>query len=392
MKDEALCDKAAVPATTSTLGSFDGVSGLIFDCDGTVLDTMEWYWPTWVDVCRRHGIYMTKSKFYSCAGIPVVGIFEKLVREQGLEDSIGAAEIKAIVEEKKALVAQRLAEGGGAGIIPCVVDIVKKYHGKVPMAIASSGHREDVWRGLRENGLVDYFDAIICNDDLKEAGGKSKPAPDIFLMATKAIGVSPSECIGFEDADAGMEALLAAGIRAVDVRCMKGHPVFAAQHGRRKLPMNGCPAEPRNIVSVTSDIISLDHLVSLVQSPKAGAVSTFVGTTRDNFEGKAVTRLEYECYDSMAVKEMRRICSECRRSWPDVIHIALIHRRGLVPVGESSVAIAASSPHRAASLEAARYLIDALKATVPVWKKEMYSEGDKGAWKANEEWQGPEKA
>ena len=150
MKDEALCDKAAVPATTSTLGSFDGVSGLIFDCDGTVLDTMEWYWPTWVDVCRRHGIYMTKSKFYSCAGIPVVGIFEKLVREQGLEDSIGAAEIKAIVEEKKALVAQRLAEGGGAGIIPCVVDLVKKYHGKVHGDCEQRASRRRVARSPRK--------------------------------------------------------------------------------------------------------------------------------------------------------------------------------------------------------------------------------------------------
>ncbi|MGH0169417.1 UNVERIFIED_CONTAM: hypothetical protein FKN15_073506 [Acipenser sinensis] len=93
------------------------------------------------------------------------------------------------------------------------------------------------------------------------------------------------------------------------------------------------------------------------------------GITRNSFEGKKVVELEYEAYIPMAQSEMKKICWDVRRKWPSVKHIAIHHRLGVVPVSEASVIIAISSPHRSESLEAVKYCIDTLKATVPIWKK-----------------------
>eukprot|EP00013_Stygamoeba_regulata_P016977 CAMPEP_0177671884 /NCGR_PEP_ID=MMETSP0447-20121125/24994_1 /TAXON_ID=0 /ORGANISM="Stygamoeba regulata, Strain BSH-02190019" /LENGTH=206 /DNA_ID=CAMNT_0019179411 /DNA_START=669 /DNA_END=1289 /DNA_ORIENTATION=+ len=114
-----------------------------------------------------------------------------------------------------------------------------------------------------------------------------------------------------------------------------------------------------------------------------GAVSCFIGTTRDSFHGKKVLRLEYEAYEPMALKEMRNLALLMREKWPQIGRVAIAHRVGIVPVGESSVVIAVSSVHRKDSLEAVQWCIDELKATVPVWKKEIYEDGS--AWKANAE-------
>ena len=102
--------------------------------------------------------------------------------------------------------------------------------------------------------------------------------------------------------------------------------------------------------------------------------------TRDNFEGRRVLKLEYEAYPEMAVAEMKKIGNEIVQKWPDV-RIAMIHTLGIVPVGEASVVIAVSSPHRDAAYAASRHGIDTLKARVPIWKKEIYQDGE--SWKAN---------
>lgn len=140
---------------------------------------------------------------------------------------------------------------------------------------------------------------------------------------------------------------------------------------------------PKDIIQFTAEQLSVEAVSQLVTSPLCGAVSLFVGTTRNNFEGKKVLRLEYEAYLPMAENEVRRICGDLRQKWP-VRHIAVFHRLGLVPVSEASVVIAVSSAHRAASLEAVSYAIDALKARVPVWKKEIYEESP-SSWKKNKE-------
>ncbi|XP_035664189.1 molybdopterin synthase catalytic subunit-like [Branchiostoma floridae] len=136
-------------------------------------------------------------------------------------------------------------------------------------------------------------------------------------------------------------------------------------------------------IKLTTDQLSVEELTTLVTSPTSGAISVFIGTTRNNFAGKTVLRLEYEAYEAMAETELRKICAQIRERW-EVENIAVFHRLGCVPITESSVIIAISSPHRTAGLEAVRYAIDTLKATVPIWKKELYEEGNP-TWKENKE-------
>lgn len=136
-------------------------------------------------------------------------------------------------------------------------------------------------------------------------------------------------------------------------------------------------------VSLTTDVISVEKATKLVQSTTVGATSIFIGTTRDNFEGKKVVRLEYEAYESQALAEMKKICALIRQKW-SVYGIALLHRIGNVPVGEASVIIAVSSKHRKESLDAVEFAINTVKATVTIWKKEIYEDGD-SEWKQNKE-------
>ncbi|KAJ8714233.1 hypothetical protein PYW08_007853 [Mythimna loreyi] len=135
-------------------------------------------------------------------------------------------------------------------------------------------------------------------------------------------------------------------------------------------------------LKLTVDKLSVDEITELVTADSCGAISVFIGTTRDNFEGKRVVRLEYEAYEPMALKAMKSICEEVRGKWPAIHSIAIYHRLGFVPCRESSVVIAVSSPHRRDSLDAVSHCIETLKASVPIWKKEVY-EGDAPVWKEN---------
>ena len=191
------------------------IQALIFDCDGTVLDTMEWYWPSWQQVCADHGIDFSRERFYSFAGVPVREIFEALLQEQNLTH----IDPDELLRQKRAVVErQRLVSVPGR--IKCICDIVRANYGKVPMAIASSGIKGHVVEGLEENGILHLFDQVITHEDVSA----NKPAPDIFLLAAEKLGVDPSKCRGFEDADVGMEALRAAGMDACDVRKMEAYP------------------------------------------------------------------------------------------------------------------------------------------------------------------------
>lgn len=138
-----------------------------------------------------------------------------------------------------------------------------------------------------------------------------------------------------------------------------------------------------DIVDVTDKKLSVETVTDLVSDESCGAVSLFLGTTRDNFEGKQVLKLEYEAYEPMAKKKMLEICASIRQQWK-VHKIAIVHRIGVVPVKEASIIIAVSSPHRKESLEAVHYAIDTLKAVVPIWKKEVYTD-DTTTWKQNKE-------
>ncbi|KAF9304248.1 Molybdopterin synthase catalytic subunit [Mortierella antarctica] len=145
----------------------------------------------------------------------------------------------------------------------------------------------------------------------------------------------------------------------------------------------------KDFVKITADVISLDEVAKLVRDPKAGAISTFSGMTRDNFEDKEVKTLAYEAYAPMAEQTMKQLINNARAKWNDLIHVAIYHKVGDCPVGETSVVIAVSSGHRRQGLEATAWLIDELKVQIPIWKKEIYTNGgpegtDGGeVWKAN---------
>lgn len=120
--------------------------------------------------------------------------------------------------------------------------------------------------------------------------------------------------------------------------------------------------------------IDNDAVLRETASDSDGAQVAFIGRARNESRGKSVTRLEYEVYDSMARKELEKIGSEVMDRWP-VSRCTIVHRFGVVEIGESSVLIAVSSPHRDEAFQAVRYIIDTIKKTVPIWKKEFYSDG-----------------
>ena len=121
--------------------------------------------------------------------------------------------------------------------------------------------------------------------------------------------------------------------------------------------------------------LSIERVVDEVASDDAGAIATFVGTTRARSRGREVVRLEYEAYEGMAEAEMARIAAALRERH-DLLGVAIHHRVGPVEIGETSVVIAVSAAHRAAALDACREAIDTLKETVPLWKKELYVGGE----------------
>ena len=121
--------------------------------------------------------------------------------------------------------------------------------------------------------------------------------------------------------------------------------------------------------------LSLDAVVDEVRTPDAGAIATFVGTTRVNSRGHVVERLEYEAFEGMAEQVMGEIASELLARH-DLCAIAIHHRTGTVEIGEPSVVIAVSAPHRHDALTACREAIDTLKERVPLWKKEVYEGGE----------------
>ena len=125
---------------------------------------------------------------------------------------------------------------------------------------------------------------------------------------------------------------------------------------------------------VTDVPIDLARLVRAVADPRAGAVVTFLGATRNENDGRRVVRLEYEAFTAMAEREMRALGRDAARRWP-LRKVAVTHRIGAVPLGEASVGIAVSAAHRAEAFAACHWLIDRLKETVPIWKKEYFRGG-----------------
>jgi molybdopterin synthase catalytic subunit len=130
-----------------------------------------------------------------------------------------------------------------------------------------------------------------------------------------------------------------------------------------------------NMFRVTDKPIDLDELIRFVTDPEAGAIVPFIGTTRNNNEGRRVIALDYEAYPEMAEKELARIGAEAAKKWP-ICRMAIVHRLGPVQIGEASVIIVVSSAHRDAAFAASRFAIEEIKKTVPIWKKEVFEGGE----------------
>ena len=129
------------------------------------------------------------------------------------------------------------------------------------------------------------------------------------------------------------------------------------------------------MLRVTDKPIDLQELVDWVTDPEAGAITTFIGTTRNNNQGRKVIALDYEAYPEMAEKELARLSDETKKKW-QICRMAIVHRIGPVQITEPSVIIAVSAAHREAAFAACRFAIEEIKKTVPIWKKEVYEGGE----------------
>jgi beta-phosphoglucomutase-like phosphatase (HAD superfamily) len=180
--------------------------GLIFDCDGTLADTMPLHWRVWQAIARRHKFQFPEDRFYALGGMPSHDIVKLLGREQGIE-----LDCLAIAKEKEAGYLPLIAQ---VEPINAIVGIAREHHGKIPMAVASGGVHRVIEQVLEHLGIRPLFATIVTSEDVVN----QKPAPDIFLEAARRLGVPPQSCRAYEDTDIGLEAIRAAGMEAVDVR------------------------------------------------------------------------------------------------------------------------------------------------------------------------------
>lgn len=129
------------------------------------------------------------------------------------------------------------------------------------------------------------------------------------------------------------------------------------------------------MITITSDPIDVALAMKDIQSEQAGAIDLFLGVVRDNTQERSVDRLEYEAYDRMAISEMQKIADSAHKQWP-ILRYTIIHRKGTLQIGEIAVLIGVATAHRADAFEACRYIIDTIKQTVPIWKKEVFTDGE----------------
>ena len=182
------------------------VRGLVFDCDGTIADTMPLHYEAWVAALREYGAEFPEAMFYELAGVPTAKIIEILNERHGHD-----MPVQQTADEKEAIYVQLVPR-----VLPVepVVQLVRQYAGRLPMAVATGGTRAICSKTLSSLGLLDFFQSIVTADDVAHG----KPAPDIFLEAARRLGVPPEQCYAFEDGELGLQSARAAGMTAVDIR------------------------------------------------------------------------------------------------------------------------------------------------------------------------------
>lgn len=185
---------------------YEDIKGLIFDCDGTLADTMTIHTHAWQETMKRFGHDCPVDFLQPLRGMPAEEIVIRFNRKFGT-----GFDVKAVSDEKNKMSYERLKTV--KPIMP-VAKIALDYRGKLPMSVVSGGTRKNVIRTLEAIGMADFFEAVITADD----GLKPKPDPRMFIEAAKKMDVAPELCQVFEDGDPGLEAARAAGMPLVDVR------------------------------------------------------------------------------------------------------------------------------------------------------------------------------
>jgi beta-phosphoglucomutase family hydrolase len=181
-------------------------AAIIFDCDGTLTDSMPVHYVAWHHTMTAHGIEFPEDRFYALGGMPSDQIIRLLAEEQAVAiDAVTAA------QQKEAAFLERLHL---LEPIETVLHVADFFRHRIPLAVASGGGREIVLKQLEKIGIRDWFEAIVAAEDTE----RHKPHPDVFLEAARRLGIPPADCLVYEDADLGLQAARAAGMDWIDVR------------------------------------------------------------------------------------------------------------------------------------------------------------------------------
>ncbi len=190
------------------------IRGLIFDCDGTLADTMPAHFHAWTTTLNRYGLSITEERFYQLGGVPSHRIVATLSQEQGV--TVDPHEFSREKEDAFLIHIESIRP------IEPVVEIARQSRGIIPMAVASGGFRPVITRILSQIGILDWFDAIVTAEDTV----RHKPDPDVFLEAARRLNVPSASCLVYEDTDVGLQAARRAGMKSIDVR-----PMYVARKG-----------------------------------------------------------------------------------------------------------------------------------------------------------------
>jgi beta-phosphoglucomutase-like phosphatase (HAD superfamily) len=200
------CPRASKAGSGFSNEYMKDIKGLIFDCDGTLANTMPLHWRAWQIVTREHDLHFPEDRFYALGGVPSRDILKMLSEEQGRSlDHI------AVAHEKENVYLPLM---GQVEPIHAVVEIARANYGKLPMAVASGGTQAIINQVLEHLNIRPWFQAVVTSEMVKH----QKPAPDIFLEAARRIGVEPQFCRAYEDTELGLQAIRDAGMEAIDVR------------------------------------------------------------------------------------------------------------------------------------------------------------------------------
>lgn len=184
-----------------------GTQGLIFDCDGTLADTMPAHYQAWLAMLGKYGIPFPEPRFYALGGMPTAQIIRLLASDAG----VAVDDVDVMVQEKEQGFLQHLE---AVTLIEPVAAIAAAYRGKLPIAVASGGYRDTITRTLDRLAIRHWFNALVTAEDTP----RHKPEPDVFLEAARRLGVAAAACVVFEDTDIGLEAARRAGMVEVDIR------------------------------------------------------------------------------------------------------------------------------------------------------------------------------